>query len=97
MAIFLVLLSFTDRDTRNVKGTTKQAVATHELARAAGIDMKMICWMLGQYDLAVICEGPDDAAMAAFGLALATAGNVYSQALRVFSVDEMGGILSKML
>lgn len=67
-----------------------------ELAKAAGIDMRETYWTLGQYDLVVICEGPDDAAMTSFGLALASAGNVRSQTLRAFSADEMNGILSKI-
>jgi len=96
MATFLDLLNFTDQGIRSVKDTTKRAAADRELAKAAGIDMKAIYWTLGEYDLAVICEGPDDAAMTAFGLALAAAGNVRSQTLRAFSADEMNGILSKM-
>ncbi|MDF6354474.1 GYD domain-containing protein, partial [Escherichia coli] len=57
MATFLALLNFTDQGIRSVKDTTKRAAAARELAKAAGIDMKAIYWTLGQYDLAVICEG----------------------------------------
>ncbi|MEF9387305.1 GYD domain-containing protein [Ralstonia solanacearum species complex bacterium KE056] len=96
MATFLALLNFTDQGIRDVKDTTKRAVAARELAKAVGIDMKEIYWTLGQYDLAVILEGPDDAAMTAFGLALGAAGNVRSQTLRAFSASEMDAILSKM-
>ncbi|WP_104655692.1 GYD domain-containing protein [Ralstonia insidiosa] len=96
MATFLALLNFTDQGIRTIKDTTKRAAAARELAKAAGIDMRETYWTLGQYDLVVICEGPDDAAMTSFGLALASAGNVRSQTLRAFSADEMNGILSQI-
>ena len=96
MATFLALLNFTDQGIRSVKDTTKRAAAARELAKAAGINMKEIYWTLGQYDLAVIFEGPDDADMTAFGLTLGMAGNVRSQTLRAFSADEMEAIISKM-
>lgn len=96
MATFLALLNFTDQGIRSVKDTTRRAAAARDLAKSFGIEMKEIYWTLGQYDLAVIFEGPDDAIMTAFGLALGMAGNVRSETLRAFSLDEMNQILSKM-
>ncbi|AZU57445.1 GYD domain-containing protein [Ralstonia pseudosolanacearum] len=96
MATFLALLNFTDQGIRSVKDTTRRAAAARDLAKSFGIEMKDIYWTLGQYDLAVIFEGPDDATMTAFGLALGMAGNVRSETLRAFSLDEMNQILSKM-
>ncbi|AST30835.1 GYD domain-containing protein [Ralstonia solanacearum] len=96
MATFLALLNFTDQGIRSVKDTTKRAAAARELAKTFGIEMKDIYWTLGQYDLAAIFEGPDDATMTAFSLALGTAGNVRSETLRAFPMDEMNQILSKM-
>ena len=43
-----------------------------------------------------IVEAPDEAAVAAFGLSLAGAGNVRSQTLRAFTKDEMEKILAKV-
>ena len=96
MPTYLALLNFTDQGIRTVKDTTKRAAAARELAQKAGVEMKEVYWTLGQYDLAVIFEGPDDTAMTAVGLALGSAGNVRSQTLRAFNVDEMNTILSKM-
>ena len=96
MPTYLALLNFTDQGIRTVKDTTKRAAAVREMAKGAGITMKDIYWTLGQYDIAVIFEGPDDAAMTALGLALGAAGNVRSQTLRAFSASEMDAILSKM-
>lgn len=88
MATFLALLNFTDQGIRSVKDTTRRAAAARDLAKSFGIEMKEIYWTLGQYDLAVIFEGPDDATMTAFGLALGMAGNVRSETLRAFSLRD---------
>jgi len=96
MPTYLALLNFTDQGIRTVKDTTKRAAAVREMAKGAGITMKDIYWTLGQYDIAVIFEGPDDATMTALELTLGAAGNVRSQTLRAFSASEMDAILSKM-
>jgi uncharacterized protein with GYD domain len=51
---------------------------------------------LGQYDTVLIADAPDDAAMAAFGLAVGAHGHSRTQtALRAFSGKEMGQIFDK--
>lgn len=96
MPTYLALLNFTDQGIRTVKDTTKRAAAVREMAAGAGMNMKEIYWTLGQYDIAVIFEAPDDTSMTAFGLALGAAGNVRSQTLRAFTASEMDAILNKM-
>lgn len=49
----------------------------------------------GQYDMVVIIEGTDEACMVSF-LKLVSLGNIRSQIMRAFSVDEMKGFISKM-
>jgi len=96
MATFIALGSFTDQGIRNVKDTVKRADAVKEAAQKAGVTMKDIMWTLGSYDMVVIFEAPDDAAITAFALAVGAAGNVRTQTMRAFSRSEMSGILAKL-
>ena len=95
MLTYIVLGSFTDQGIRTIKETTKRADAAKEAAARFGVKME-IYWTQGQYDLVSLCEAEDEAAIAAFGLALGAAGNVRFQTLRAFSRDEMNGILAKL-
>jgi uncharacterized protein with GYD domain len=95
MLTYIVLASFTDQGIRNIKDTTKRADAAKEMASRFGVTMKDIYWTQGQYDLAILCEADNEAAIAAFGLAVSSAGNVRFQTLRAFNRDEMNGILAK--
>jgi uncharacterized protein with GYD domain len=96
MATYIVLCQFTDQGIRNVKETTKRADAAKELAAKFGVTLKDFYWTLGKHDVVIVCEGQDDAALTAFGLAVGSAGNVRTQTLRAFTRDEMNGVLAKL-
>jgi uncharacterized protein with GYD domain len=96
MLTYIALASFTDQGLRSIKDTTKRAAAARDTAGRFGVKMKEIYWTQGQYDIVTLCEADNEAAMAAFGLALASAGNVRFQTLRAFTSDEVNGILSKL-
>jgi uncharacterized protein with GYD domain len=96
MATFISLANFTDQGIRNVRDTVKRADMVKEAAQKAGITMKEIMWTLGNYDMVVTFEAPDDASMTAFALAIGAAGNVRTQTLRAFSRTEMSAILAKL-
>jgi uncharacterized protein with GYD domain len=96
MLNYVVLATFTDQGIRTVKDTTKRADMARETAKSFGVNMRELYWTQGQYDLVTLCEAQDEAAIAAFGLALSSAGNVRFQTIRAFSRDEMNGILSKL-
>jgi uncharacterized protein with GYD domain len=96
MTRYLVLSTFTDQGIRTVKDTTKRAAAVREMGAQFGVQMKDIYWTLGAYDLALVLEAPDDAAITAFGLSIGAQGNVRTQTLRALNADDMQGILGKM-
>ena len=96
MAIYIVLVNFTDQGIRNVKDTTKRADAIKEMAKKFGVTVKEIYWTLGSYDVVHIYEAPDDASIAAFLASLGALGNVRTQTLRAFSQADMNGILAKL-
>jgi uncharacterized protein with GYD domain len=96
MATYIVLSQFTDQGIRNVKDTAKRSDAVRELARKMGIDTKSIYWTIGKYDVVVTFEAPNDEAMTALSLAIASQGNVRTQTLRAFSRDEVTSIVGKL-
>ncbi len=97
MPTYIVLASFTDQGIRAVKDTTKRADAVRQLGKQYGVEMKSFFWTMGAYDMVVTFEAPDDAAMTAFGLSIAAAGNVRTQTLRAFSSTEMNTILGRVI
>jgi len=96
MLSYIVLASFTDQGIKTIKDSTKRADAVKETAGRFGVKMREIYWTQGQYDIVTLCDAQDEASIAAFGLAVSSAGNVRFQTLRAFNRDEMNGILSKL-
>lgn len=70
MAIYIVLVNFTDQGIRNIKDTTRRADGIREMARKFGVTAKEFYWTLGSYDVVDIFDAPDDASMAAFWRAM---------------------------
>jgi uncharacterized protein with GYD domain len=95
MATFISLLNFTDQGIRNVKDSPDRFEAFRALAENLGVTVKSAYWTVGNYDIVVIVEGPDEAVTSAL-LKVGSLGNVRSQTLRAFSADEMKRIITKM-
>ena len=96
MATYIALLQWTEQGVRNVNETTKRATAATEAASKMGVKFTDLFWTLGNYDLAIVAEAPDDETMTAVMLKLSALGNVKSQTLRAFRAKEMDAILKKI-
>ena len=96
MACFVVLANFTDQGIRGVKDTTKRAKAFRELAEKMGGRIGDIYWTLGNYDVVLTMEAPNDETAAAILTKAGSLGNLKSQTLRAFDEQEMNSILAKM-
>jgi hypothetical protein len=56
MAMYIVLVNFTDQGVRNLKDTTKRADAIRDMAKKFGVTLKEIYWTLGSYDIVGISK-----------------------------------------
>lgn len=92
MATFITLLNFTDQGIRSVKDSPDRYEAFKATAEKLGVTITGVYYTVGQYDLVMIVEGNDEAATAAL-LKAGSLGNVRTQTLRAFSVDEMRKII----
>ena len=96
MAHYVMLLRFTDQGIRNVKDTTKRAAAAADMAGKLGAKVTSTYWTMGQYDLVLTADAPDDETIAAVSIKLGSLGNVSIQTLRAFTASEVDGILKKV-
>jgi uncharacterized protein with GYD domain len=86
---------FTEQGIRNIKDTAKRADAMRAAAKKMGITAKDVYWTLGQYDVAVVYDAPDAAAMTALALSIGAQGNVRTQILPAFTEKEIAPIVAK--
>jgi len=95
MATFISLVNFTDQGIRNVKDSPDRYEAFRAMAEKVGVTVKGIYYTIGHYDMVLIVEGSDEAAMTAM-LKVGSLGNVRTETLRGFSLEEMRKIIGKM-
>ena len=95
MATFITLINFTDQGIRNVKESQARLEAFKALLEAQGGTLKGAYYTQGGYDMVVVVEA-DEAVVMTGNLKVGSLGNVRTQTLRGFSVDEMKGFISNM-
>jgi uncharacterized protein with GYD domain len=93
MAKYLMLGNWTDQGARNAKETAKRARAAREAFAAMGVNAREWFFTLGQYDVVLTVEAPDDETMTRAALWLASQGNMRTATMRGFSEKEMEAIL----
>jgi uncharacterized protein with GYD domain len=67
------------------------------MAKKTSVIVKDVYWTLGQYDVGIVVDAPDDAAVTAMLLSTGGLGNVRTHCLRAFNAEEMSKILGKMV
>lgn len=95
MATFVSLINFTDQGIRDVKDSPRRYEAFRVMAEKLGVTVKSAYYTVGHYDIVLVLDGSDEAVTAAL-LKAGSLGNVRSQTLRGFSVDEMKKIVGSM-
>ena len=95
MATFITLVTFTDQGIKNVKESPARLESFKALVEAQGGTLKSAYYTQGGYDMVVIVEG-NEAAVMTGNLKVGSLGNVRTQTMRGFSVDEMKGFISNM-
>ena len=96
MPNYVCLVTFTQEGLKNLKATTKRAQAFAEKVEKEGIIIKNTFWTVGRYDLVHILEAPNDETAAAMAFSLGALGNVRTETLRAFDIDEMGKVLENV-
>jgi uncharacterized protein with GYD domain len=96
MARYVILCNWTEQGVKNAKETVKRARAAAGAFEKAGGKLNQVFWTLGQYDLVIIAEAPNDEALTAINVQLAMLGNIRSSTLRAFDEGEMEKILQKV-
>jgi uncharacterized protein with GYD domain len=92
MATYLVLAKMTQQGVQSAKDIPQRRAAAKETAKAMGITWRDGYMTMGQYDVVLILDAPDDETMARFALQIGTRGNLSTQTLRAFSEAESDAI-----
>ncbi len=96
MSTYFILANWTEQGIKAVKASPKRLRAAKRLAKDCGVKFRSFHMTLGQYDIIVSVEAPDDEAVARFALALGSAGNVRTTTLKGFTEQEYREIVGSL-
>jgi uncharacterized protein with GYD domain len=96
MGSYVILLNWTDQGARNSHETIKRARAFRTLIENRGGKVREHLYTLGEYDIVMVTEFPDDDTAAASMLQLASLGNVRTKTMRAFTDGETAGIIARV-
>ena len=81
---YIMLINWTEQGIRDVKSSPKRLDAARKLLGEMGGTMKAFYLTMGEFDMVVVAEAPDDAVAARFAMMLGQAGNVRTRTLKAF-------------
>jgi uncharacterized protein with GYD domain len=96
MARYIVLANWTQKGIENIKDSPNRLDAARDAWRALGGELKEFYLTMGQYDMAVVVEAPDDETAAKLALATGAQGSIRTVTLRAFTEDEYRQIIAAL-
>ena len=96
MAAYLMLFRYTEKGMADIKASPDRVEALKQTFRDKGAEIKEFYALLGRYDTAIIAEAPNDETIAGLALAIGSTGNVHTETLRAFTMDEFREILARI-
>ncbi len=96
MPSYVSLVKWTDQGIRNVKDSPKRADAFEATVKAAGGTLKGLYLVMGEYDLVLVTEAPNDETVTKLALKVAMLGNVRTTTLRAYDREEYRKIIESL-
>lgn len=84
MPTYVMLANWTDQGARQIKESPKRVAAAKQALVDMGGEFKTLFMTMGDFDLVVIYEAPDDAVAARFTLLLGQQGAVRTRTMKAF-------------
>lgn len=84
MPTYVMLANWTDQGAQKAKDSPRRLDAAKKVLTDMGGQSKGFYMTMGEYDLVMIYEAPDDAVAARFTLVLGTLGTVRTKTLKAF-------------
>ena len=88
MATHIALLRYTQQGMENIKESPARLDVAKKAFQAMGAELKEFYLVMGQYDMVIVAEAPDDETVGKAALNIASKGNVHTNSLRAFTEDE---------
>jgi uncharacterized protein with GYD domain len=95
VATFISLINWTEKGIQSFRESADRSGAANAIMGKHGGSLKQIWWTVGQYDLVVVSEFPDEQSAVAALLEIGATGNVRTSTMHAFDESEFRSIVAK--
>lgn len=96
MPTYVTLINWTQKGVENVKDSPKRLDAAKKLFKSEGAEIKAFYLVMGQYDIVVVSEAPNDETASRVALSLGTRGAVRTQTFRAYTEKEYRKLIASV-
>lgn len=95
MPTYVTLVNWTDQGIKNVRDTVRRAEDYRGLVEKSGGQVRQLVWTLGEYDVVVVTDFPDDETATAVALQTGALGNIRTKTMKAFDAEQMSAIIQR--
>ncbi len=96
MPTYISLIQYTDQGIQKIKESPARLDHAKKGYEAAGGKIKDFFLVMGEYDIVIVAELPNDEAVAKLALTLGSAGNIRTRTMRAFTEAEYRKIVQSL-
>ena len=96
MPTYISFIQYTQQGLQKIKESPGRLDQAKKAYEAAGGKLKDIYLVMGEYDIVVVAELPNDDAVAKLALSLGAAGNIRTRTSRAFTEAEYRKLISSL-
>jgi len=96
MATYITLANYTAQGIANIADAPDRLDAAREQLGTLGVEIKDFYLTMGEYDLVVVVEAPDNKAAAKALIAMGAQGNVSTTTMSALTEHEFRNLISEM-
>ncbi len=94
MPTYICLLRWTGKGLERINDSPSRLDGARKVFESAGATLKDFYMVMGQYDMVITVEAPNDAVMAKALLSVAKKGTIQTETMRAFTESEYRSITS---
>ena len=95
MPLYVALVNWTDQGIKNYRDSVRRAEDYRGLVEKSGGQVRQLVWTLGEYDVVVVTEFPDDETATAVALQTGALGSIRTKTMKAFDAEQMSAIIQR--
>lgn len=96
MATYISLVQYTQQGISTIKESAKRLDAAKKLFEEAGAKLKDFYLVMGEYDIIIVFEAPNEETVAKVSLSIGAKGNVRTRTSRAFTEPEFRKLIKSL-